>query len=100
MDLQLVYNYHIKSNSSPDGLAQVFLLGESFIERDDVCLVLGDNIFYGSGLPKRLKEHVREVKDNQNAVVLVYVNDPERYGVADFDKWKAISIEENHQTQK
>ena len=90
--LQLSY----KVQPSPDGLAQAFLLGESFIERDDVCLILGDNIFYGSGLPKRLKASVQEVKDNQNAVVFgYYVNDPERYGVVDFDNdGKAISIEE------
>lgn len=80
----------------PDGLAQAFLLGESFIDSDDVCLILGDNVFYGSGLPKRLKDSVQEVKNNQNAVVYgYYVNDPERYGVVDFDNnGKAISIEE------
>ena len=71
-------------------------MGESFIERDDVCLILGDNVFYGGGLPKRLKASVQEVKDNQNAVVFgYYVNDPERYGVVNFDSnGKAISIEE------
>ena len=90
--LQLSY----KVQPSPDGLAQAFLLGESFIENDDVCLILGDNVFYGSGLPKRLKASVQEVKNNQNAVVYGYsVNDPERYGVVDFDNnGKAISIEE------
>jgi len=90
--LQLSY----KVQPSPDGLAQAFLLGESFIESDDVCLILGDNVFYGSGLPKRLKASVQEVKNNQNAVVYGYsVNDPERYGVVDFDNnGKAISIEE------
>jgi len=90
--LQLSY----KVQPSPDGLAHAFLLGESFIERDDVCLILGDNVFYGSGLPKLLKASVQEVKNNQNAVVYGYsVNDPERYGVIDFDNnGKAISIEE------
>ena len=85
-----------KVQPSPDGLAQAFLLGESFIGVDDVCLILGDNIFYGDGLPKKLKESVQEVKDNQNAVVFgYYVNDPERYGVVEFDNnGKAISIEE------
>jgi len=81
---------------SPDGLAQAFILGESFIGNDDVCLILGDNVFYGGGLPKRLKESVQEVKNNRNAVVFgYYVNDPERYGVVEFDKdGNAISIEE------
>jgi len=85
-----------KVQPSPDGLAQAFLLGESFIDSDDVCLILGDNVFYGSGLPQRLKDSVQEVKNNQNAVVYgYYVNDPERYGVVDFDNnGKAISIEE------
>ena len=85
-----------KVQPSPDGLAQAFILGESFIKNDDVCLILGDNVFYGGGLPKRLKESVREVKINRNAVVFgYYVNDPERYGVVDFDKnGKVISIEE------
>jgi len=81
---------------SPDGLAQAFILGESFIGNDDVCLILGDNVFYGGELPKRLKESVQEVKNNRNAVVFgYYVNDPERYGVVEFDKdGNAISIEE------
>ena len=85
-----------KVQPSPDGLAQAFLLGESFIDSDDVCLILGDNVFYGSGLPQRLKDSVQEVRNNQNAVVYgYYVNDPERYGVVDFDNnGKAISIEE------
>ena len=81
---------------SPDGLAQAFILGESFIGNDDVCLILGDNVFYGGELPKRLKESVQEVKNNRNSVVFgYYVNDPERYGVVEFDKdGNAISIEE------
>ena len=90
----LQFSYKIQP--SPDGLAQAFLLGEKFIGIDDVCLILGDNIFYGSGLPKRLKDSVQEVKDKQNAVVFgYYVNDPERYGVVSFDdKKNAVSIEE------
>ena len=90
--LQLSY----KIQPSPDGLAQAFLLGESFIGSDDVCLILGVNVFYGGGLPKRLKDSVQEVRNNQNAVIFgYYVNDPERYGVVDFDNnGKAISIEE------
>ena len=81
---------------SPDGLAQAFLLGEKFIGNDNVSLILGDNVFYGRGLPKQLKDSIQKVKNNNNAVVFgYYVNDPERYGVVDFDKdGKAISIEE------
>ncbi len=90
----LQFSYKIQP--SPDGLAQAFLLGEKFIGIDDVCLILGDNIFYGNGLPKRLKDSVQEVKDKQNAIVFgYYVNDPERYGVVSFDdKKNAVSIEE------
>ena len=85
-----------KVQPSPDGLAQAFILGESFIGMDDVCLILGDNVFYGNGLPKILKRSVEIVKNNQNAVVFgYYVNDPERYGVVNFDvKGNAINIEE------
>ena len=81
---------------SPDGLAQAFLLGEKFIGNDNVSLILGDNVFYGRGLPKQLKDSIQKVKNNNNAVVFgYYVNDPERYGEVDFDKdGKAISIEE------
>ena len=72
---------------SPDGLAQAFIIGEKFIGNDDVCLVLGDNIFYGSGLQKLLVNAVKVVKNENKAVVFGnYVNDPERYGVATFDK--------------
>ena len=90
--LQISY----KVQPSPDGLAQAFLLGEKFIGNDNVSLILGDNVFYGGGLPKQLKDSVQKVKKNNNAVVFgYYVNDPERYGVVDFDKdGKAISIEE------
>ena len=81
---------------SPDGLAQAFILGEAFIGNDDVCLVLGDNIFYGAGLQKLLTDAVKTVKQEQKAVVFGnYVNDPERYGVAEFDADKnVVSIEE------
>ena len=90
--LQLSY----KVQPSPDGLAQAFLLGESFISDDDVCLILGDNVFYGVGLPELLRDSVKEVKNNQNAVVFgYYVNEPQRYGVAEFDRnGDLISIEE------
>ncbi|MBD62529.1 MAG: glucose-1-phosphate thymidylyltransferase [Gammaproteobacteria bacterium] len=96
--LQLSY----KVQPSPDGLAQAFILGESFIGDDDVCLILGDNVFYGVGLPKILKESVKEVEDNKNAVVYgYYVNDPERYGVVEFDDFgNAISIEEKPKKPK
>ena len=90
--LQISY----KVQPSPDGLAQAFILGESFIDSDDVCLVLGDNVFYGGGLPKRLSDSVQEVKNSRNAIVFgYYVNDPTRYGVVDFDKnGDVLSIEE------
>src|SRR5690242_16949625 len=72
---------------SPDGLAQAFILGEEFIGNDDVCLVLGDNIFYGAGLQTLLTNSVNIVKEKREAVVFgYYVDDPERYGVAEFDK--------------
>ncbi|SEB69410.1 Glucose-1-phosphate thymidylyltransferase [Tenacibaculum sp. MAR_2009_124] len=85
-----------KEQPSPDGLAQAFILGEAFIGNDDVCLVLGDNIFYGAGLQKLLTSSVHIVKNEGKAVVFGnYVNDPERYGVAEFDKYNnVISIEE------
>lgn len=91
-----------KVQPSPDGLAQAFLLGESFIGSDNVCLVLGDNVFYGNGLPKRLRESKNEVNINQNAVVFgYYVNDPKRYGVVDFNaNGDAISIEEKPKIPK
>ena len=81
---------------SPDGLAEAFIIGKEFIGLDDVCLVLGDNIFYGAGLAKLLKESVRKVKEENQAVVFgYYVDDPERYGVAEFDKsGKVLSIVE------
>ncbi len=87
---------------SPDGLAQAFIIGEQFIGNDSVCLVLGDNIFYGSYFTTMLKRAVREAEDNGNATVLGYwVSDPERYGVAEFDKeGNCLSIEEKPQHPK
>lgn len=81
---------------SPDGLAQAFILGEEFIGNDDVCLVLGDNIFYGQGFTPKLKHAVENAKNGQGATVFGYqVKDPERFGVVEFDEnQKAISIEE------
>ena len=91
-----------KVQPSPDGLAQAFILGESFIGDDNICLILGDNVFYGNGLPKILRESVQEVENNQNAVVFgYYVNDPERYGVVNFDiNGAASSIEEKPKNPK
>ncbi|WP_105258045.1 glucose-1-phosphate thymidylyltransferase RfbA [Pseudoalteromonas sp. T1lg88] len=81
---------------SPDGLAQAFIIGEDFIGKDDVCLVLGDNIFYGQGFSPKLKHAVEQAKQGQGATVFGYqVKDPERFGVVEFDsQLKAISIEE------
>lgn len=81
---------------SPDGLAQAFIIGDKFIGDDDVCLVLGDNIFYGAGMQKLLKASIETVKNEKKAVVFGYfVNDPERYGVAEFDvEGNVLSIEE------
>ena len=87
---------------SPDGLAQAFIIGKDFIGTDDVCLVLGDNIFYGQGLSKLLKSALTNVTEKQTATVFGYwVADPERYGVAEFDEaGKVISIEEKPTTPK
>ena len=87
---------------SPDGLAQAFIIGEKFIGHDSVCLVLGDNIFHGSGFSHLLNEAVRTAEEDQKATVFGYwVNDPERYGVAEFDKTgNCLSIEEKPQKPK
>lgn len=87
---------------SPDGLAQAFILGEEFIGGDACAMVLGDNIFYGNGFSKELKETVRNAEQNRRATVFgYYVTDPERFGVVEFDKsWKAISIEEKPKKPK
>ncbi|WP_288986667.1 glucose-1-phosphate thymidylyltransferase RfbA [uncultured Pseudoalteromonas sp.] len=81
---------------SPDGLAQAFILGEEFIGSDDVCLVLGDNVFYGQGFTPKLKHAVENAKNGIGATVFGYqVKDPERFGVVEFnEQQKAISIEE------
>ncbi|MBQ8365654.1 MAG: glucose-1-phosphate thymidylyltransferase RfbA [Bacteroidaceae bacterium] len=81
---------------SPDGLAQAFIIGEKFIGNDSVCLVLGDNIFHGTGFSAMLKEAVRAAEEDSKATVFGYwVDDPERYGVAEFDKeGNCLSIEE------
>jgi glucose-1-phosphate thymidylyltransferase len=94
LDLGIEVSY--KEQPSPDGLAQAFIIGEEFIGDDNVCLVLGDNIFYGSGLTKTLQNAKENVeKENKSTVFGYYVNDPERYGVAEFDiDGNVTSIEE------
>ena len=92
------YGVHLEyaEQPSPDGLAQAFLIGEEFIGNDSVCLVLGDNIFHGAGLSQLLKEAVLTAEKDKKATVFGYwVRDPERYGVAEFDKaGNCLSIEE------
>lgn len=86
---------------SPDGLAQAFIIGEKFISNDDVCMVLGDNIFYGNGFKKALKHAVSNAETGRATVFGYYVSDPERFGVVEFDSsGKAISIEEKPQNPK
>ena len=87
---------------SPDGLAQAFIIGEKFIGDDSVCLVLGDNIFHGSGLTGLLQEAVRTAEEDRKATVFGYwVSDPERYGVAEFDRdGNCLSIEEKPEHPK
>ena len=93
-DLGVRFEY--AEQPSPDGLAQAFIIGEEFVGKDSVCLVLGDNIFYGSGFTGMLKQAVVNAEENGHATVFGYwVNDPERYGVAEFDKeGNCLSIEE------
>ncbi|MBT7901208.1 MAG: glucose-1-phosphate thymidylyltransferase RfbA [Candidatus Marinimicrobia bacterium] len=99
---QLGLTLSFKVQPNPGGIAQAFIIGEEFIADDNVCLILGDNVFYGGQLPERLKNSVIEVETNNNAVVFgYYVNDPERYGVVEFDTaGKAISIEEKPEEPK
>jgi glucose-1-phosphate thymidylyltransferase len=87
---------------SPDGLAQAFILGKDFIGDEDACLVLGDNIYYGQGMPEILSNAVKAVRDKSMATVFGYhVQDPERYGVVEFDSsGMALSIEEKPQNPK
>ena len=93
-DLGIRFEYVVQP--SPDGLAQAFILGEEFLDGDDACLVLGDNIFHGHGLTKLLAESVKNAKEENKATVFgYYVRDPERYGVAEFDEEGTVtSIEE------
>lgn len=98
------YGVHFEyaEQPSPDGLAQAFIIGEGFIGDDSVCLVLGDNIFHGAGFSAMLHTSVEEAEKNGNATVFgYYVNDPERYGVAEFDKnGNCLSIEEKPENPK
>ncbi len=95
--IQLSY----KEQPSPDGLAQAFIIGEDFIGGDDVCLVLGDNIFYGYGFSKTLQNAKKNVLAGKSTVFGYYVNDPERYGVAAFDDNGVVtSIEEKPEKPK
>ena len=91
-----------KIQSSPDGLAQAFILGEEFIGNDSVSLVLGDNVFYGYGFSGQLKESVKQVEENSVAKIFgYYVTDPGRYGVAEFDDTgNVLSIEEKPDNPK
>ncbi len=84
-----------KVQPRPEGIGQAFLIGKEFIGKDDACLVLGDNIFYGHGLPEAFQRAVKAARRNRATVFGYYVNDPERYGVVAFDKaGRALSIEE------
>ena len=98
------YGVHFEyaEQPSPDGLAQAFTIGADFIGNDSACLVLGDNIFQGTGFSKMLREAVRTAEEDKKATVFGYwVNDPERYGVAEFDKeGNCLSIEEKPQNPK
>lgn len=89
-------NFEYAEQPSPDGLAQAFIIGEEFVGNDSVCLVLGDNIFYGAGFTGLLEQSVINAERNHKATVFgYYVNDPERYGVAEFDaEGNCLSIEE------
>ncbi|MFT5251027.1 MAG: glucose-1-phosphate thymidylyltransferase [bacterium] len=99
-ELGLKLSYKVQP--SPDGLAQAFILGDEFIGDDDVCLVLGDNIFYGHGLTEMLQNAKKNVEEERKSTVFgYYVNDPERYGVAEFDKeGNVTSIEEKPDVPK
>jgi len=95
-------NFSYAVQPSPDGLAQAFIIGKEFIGDDSVCLVLGDNIFYGHGFERLVKQAKQNVESDGNATVFgYYVNDPERYGVAEFDNnGKILSIEEKPKNPK
>ena len=95
-------HFEYAEQPSPDGLAQAFIIGEHFIGKDAVCLVLGDNIFYGAGFSEMLHQSVLNAEEQNKATIFGYwVNDPERYGVAEFDEHKnCLSIEEKPKNPK
>lgn len=99
---QFGVRFEYAEQPSPDGLAQAFIIGEEFIGKDDVCMVLGDNIFYGSGFTGMLRDTVAMVEKDSVACVFGYqVSDPKRYGVAEFDaEGKCLSIEEKPENPK
>ena len=98
---ELGLNISYAEQPSPDGLAQAFIIGEDFVGTDDVCLVLGDNIFYGAGFSGLLKDSVEAAKEGEASVFGYWVNDPERYGVAEFDEsGNCLSIEEKPKKPK
>jgi len=99
-DLNISFTYKVQEN--PEGLAQAFMLGEEFLKGDDVCLILGDNVFYGQGLTALLSKSILRAKKESKATVFgYYVKDPERYGVAEFDHdGNVISIEEKPEKPK
>lgn len=99
---QFGVQFSYKEQPSPDGLAQAFILGEEFIGKDCVALILGDNIFYGDGFSGKLKNVVKHIENNGGATVFGYsVKDPQRFGVVEFDNnGKAVSIEEKPQNPK
>lgn len=94
-------NLSYKVQPSPDGLAQAFTLGEEFIGNEPCAMVLGDNIFYGAGLGDHLKKAVEAAQNGQATVFGYYVNDPERFGIVEFDNnWRVISVEEKPKQPK
>jgi glucose-1-phosphate thymidylyltransferase len=99
---QLGLSFSYKEQPHPHGIAEAFILGEKFMGNDDVCLILGDNIFYGHGFTQLLRKAVNDVKTKGGATIFgYYVNDPERYGVVEFDeKGKVLSIEEKPRKPK
>ena len=99
---QLGLNFSYREQQNPNGLAEAFILGEEFIGDENVCLILGDNVFYGHGLTELLKKAVEDVSTKGGATVFgYYVNDPERYGVVEFDySGKVLSIEEKPKVPK
>ena len=98
---QIGLNIEYKIQKEPRGLAEAFIIGEDFIGNEDVCLVLGDNVFFGHGLPEILKNAIKNVEEEKAAIFGYYVNNPQRYGVVEFDEnEKVISIEEKPKNPK